>query len=337
MEKQKKPFLIFLLLFLLVLISVGTVFFLKDDGGSFGGFGRSGGESNSDPETASIPQIIVSILPQVQTVEKIVGDSATVKALIPPGFSAATYEPTTKDIKTIIKADVYFRIGYIDFEKINLSKFEEINSKMVVIDTSINNELRSIAEHNHDEDGNESEQKVGTEAGTNIEILNESEIDPHVWLSPKMVKQQAEVIKNSLVAMYPSNKELYEKNYQELTVELDDLDQKLKIAFKPIQGKTMLVYHPAFGYLADEYGFFQEHIQIEGKEPSIAELQKIIEKAKQQNINVIFVQKQFSKDSTQSIAENIGGVVVQIDPLDPDYLSNMENLASVVTSKIVGQ
>jgi len=280
------------------------------------------GKNNSNLETTSTPQIIVSILPQVQVVKKIVGDSANVISLIPSGFSAETYEPTIKDIKIIAKADVYFRIGHIAFEKINLSKFQEINSRMIVVDTSINNKLRNVegqVSNNHDSE------------------ISVQEIDPHVWLSPKMVRQQAEVIKNSLVEIYPDNKEFYERNYQKFALELNQLNQKLVLAFAPIKGKTMLVYHPAFGYLADEYGFIQQHIEIEGKEPSILELQKIINEAKQQNINVIFVQKQFSTDSAQSISENIGGVVIQIDPLDPDYLSNIENLADTISSKIVGK
>lgn len=304
---KKTIFILLLVIFSMSLLLLGFFLFKDKRPGS---------------KDVSKPRILVSILPQKQIVEKIAGNDFEVSAIIPPGFSPETYDPTSQDMQIISSADIYFRIGHIPFELINIPKIQEVNPSMKIIDTSVNNELIMLEEHNHD--------------GTDQEEIenHEAEIDPHVWLAPTMVKQQAEIIKNSLVELYPDQATNFEENFVNLTAELDDLNNILREAFAPIQGKTMLVYHPGFGYLAHIYGFNQEHFQIEGKDPSISQLQAIIEKAKAEDIKVIFVQKQFSTSSAQAIAENIGGSVVQIDPLDPNYIGNIKNIAQIVSENL---
>ena len=88
-----------------------------------------------------------------------------------------------------------------------------------------------------------------------------------------------------------------------------------------------MVFHPSWGYFADEYGLRQIPIEIDGKEPTAKELAGIIDFAKEKNIRVIFVQSQFSTGAAERVAESIGGKVVQIDPLAEDYISNLKNLA----------
>lgn len=278
--------------------------------------------SQSEKTNNFSPKILVTVLPQKQIVEKIAGDKYGVKALVPPGFNPATYDPTANDIRQISQAEVYFRIGQVGFEKTHLEEIKAVNQNLKVVDTSVNNKLRLLEDHDHGEEHAPSKEEP------------EEGVDPHVWLAPMMVAQQAEVIKNTLSEIYPQDKYFFEKNYQNLLLQLTELDKSLAKAFAPIKGKTMLVYHPAFGYLADGYGFKQKHIQIEGKEPSAADLQKIIQQARAEKVKVIFVQQQFNQDSAQAIAENIGGVVVSLDPLDPDYLGNIKHLAQTIRDNL---
>jgi zinc transport system substrate-binding protein len=283
-------------------------------------------ENRQMPDLAADkPQLLVTVLPQKQIVERIAGDDFEVTALVPPGFNPATYDPTPEEMKIISQADIYFRIGHVPFEKVHLDDIQAVNEDLKIVDTSINNELRMIEEHSHDEENHDEEEEEHDE---------EESIDPHLWLAPLMVKQQATVIKETLDNFYPEKTAIFEENYQDLVNELDQLDQDLAIAFAPIKGETMLVYHPAFGYLADQYGFIQEHIEIEGQEPSIAQLQEIIEEAKADNVRVVFVQAQFSQDGAKAIAENIDGLVVQINPLNPDYLGNLKAMAETISNNL---
>lgn len=296
----------FLLLFIIAIILGGFLFYKR----------------NLPDKDQNKINVVVSILPQKQIVEMIGGDQVSVTVLIPPGFSPATYEPTVKEIQAVAVADVYFRIGQIPFEKTNLQSLIDVNPRMKVVDTSAKNHFRQIEEHDHgDEDEHEAEE-------------NGAALDPHVWLVPSMVEQQAEQILQTLQEISPDDAENFAQNFQHLQTQLDDLDLQLEATFAPIKGQKMLVYHPAFGYLADTYGFEQVHVEIEGKEPSIKDIEQIVNQARTNNIKVVFVQQQFSTVSAQAIAENIGGVVVQIDPLAPDYFANMRTMAETIASKL---
>ena len=92
----------------------------------------------------------------------------------------------------------------------------------------------------------------------------------------------------------------------------------------------MLVYHPAYGYLLEAYGLKQEAVELEGKEPGPRRLAELIDEAKADHIKVIFVQPQFNPASAATVAQAIGGVVVSLDPLAYDYMSNLRALAAKI-------
>jgi len=80
--------------------------------------------------------IVVSILPQINFVENIGKDKVEVSAMIPPGFSPATYEPDIEQLKKLSEADLYIKIGHIPFEKTQMKRLADLNPKMKIIDSS---------------------------------------------------------------------------------------------------------------------------------------------------------------------------------------------------------
>lgn len=275
--------------------------------------------------------VMVSVLPQVEFVERIGGDKVSVTEMIPPGFSPATYDPSPEQLAKLQKAELYFRIGHIPFEKAQMGKLEQINPEMKVVDTSAGISLLTMAahSHDHDKDGAEPEEE---EEEQGREEEHETGNDPHIWLSPNLVKVQAEHIYDALAGARPADEAYFNANYKRFLSDLDELDANLKDAFAPIIGKTILVFHPAFGYLADAYGFEQEAIEIEGKEPSPKQLKEIIEEARADEAKVIFVQRQFSSKAAEAVAREIGGAVVRIDPLAKNYFANLKNMSQVITN-----
>jgi len=89
-----------------------------------------------------------------------------------------------------------------------------------------------------------------------------------------------------------------------------------------------MTYHPAFGYFAKEYNLAMLPIEIEGKEPTAADIAYLIEQAKRHNIDVIFASPQFNPQSAEVITKAIGGRVVFIDSLARDYIMNVRLLLS---------
>jgi zinc transport system substrate-binding protein len=111
---------------------------------------------------------------------------------------------------------------------------------------------------------------------------------------------------------------------------MDELDLYLKEKLAPYKGNTIFVYHPSFGYFTDEYGLYQEAVETGGKEPVPAILESIIEEALEEKVKIIFVQPEFSQKSAEAIAKGIGGKVISLNPLNPDYLNNMKAIADEI-------
>jgi len=254
--------------------------------------------------------VVVSILPQKAFVKAVGGDLVNVKELIHQGGSPESYEPKPTDLALVEKADIYFRIGYIPFEKSHIEKFAELNPDMKIIDTSVNVKLRELEEDGH------------------------RGVDPHIWLSPMQVKKQIDIIAQTLAQADPINNGTYNSNAEKFKKELDTLHSEIKSEFAELKTNKLLVFHPAWGYFADEFGLEQIAIEQSGKEPTAQELQHIIKEAKDENIKVIFVQSQFNKDIAESVAQEVGAVVVSIDPLSEDYINNLRNVATTIAENL---
>jgi zinc transport system substrate-binding protein len=269
-------------------------------------------------ETKKI-EVFASILPQKYFIEKIAGDRVNVNILVSPGKSPATYTPTPKQVIALSSSKVFFTIG-VPFENAFIDKVKSNLENIMIVDTSEGINKRYLENHLHEEgeiENDHDKHKLRTE-------------DPHIWMSPVLVKNQAKRIYEALVKIDPNGKADYKNGYEILIAELDQLNEYLHEKLKDLKGSTLFVFHPAFGYFADEYGLHQEAVEIGGKEPLPAILEKIIEKAKEENVRVIFVQAEFSKKSANAIASAIDGAVVELNPLNPDYINNLKKIGELV-------
>ncbi|AHC13812.1 Zinc ABC transporter, periplasmic-binding protein ZnuA [Salinispira pacifica] len=163
---------------------------------------------------------------------------------------------------------------------------------------------------------------------------HESAQDPHVWLSPRLVKIQAQNIFSALVELDPAGEETYSDGYDTLIRQLDEVDGELSDVLEPFQGNKFFVFHPAFGYFGDDYGLTQIAIETGGKEPAPAVLEEIIAHATEEGVKIIFVQPEFSQNSAEAIADAIDGTVVSLSPLNPDYVNNLRHIAGEIRSSL---
>jgi zinc transport system substrate-binding protein len=278
-------------------------------------------------------KIHVSILPQKYFVERIAGDLATVDVLVKPGKSPATYSPTPAQIKSLSQADLYFRIG-VPFENGFIHKIESIAQNIRLVDCRKGIELRQMQAQAHDHE-KEGHQDQGHMAEHHEEGHHDhTGKDPHIWMNPKLVKIQAHTILEALVALDPSNREIYTNNYTVFIQDLDHLDTRLTQTLSPYKGEALFVFHSAFGYFADAYGMHQIAVETMGKSPKGKDLAAIIKLAKKEKARVIFVQPQFDTNTAEKIAVAIKGHVVSMNPLAYDYLANMEAMAKTVAQSI---
>jgi zinc transport system substrate-binding protein len=160
--------------------------------------------------------------------------------------------------------------------------------------------------------------------------------DPHIWLSPPLVKQMAVTIRDALIEIDPAGKQVYDENLLLFHRKLDSLDAYVRTTLEPVKGTGLFVFHPAFGYLADEYGLIQKPIETGGKEPSARDLARLIEEAREHKPKVIFVQPQYAVKSAEALARQIGCAVVPINPLPEDYFREMREMCTKIREGLSG-
>ena len=272
--------------------------------------------------------VFVSIVPQKYFVEQIGKDMVDVQAMVLPGASPATYEPKPPHMVALSKANIYFAKG-VPFENTWLAKIIATNANMNVVHTEHGiQKLEMKAHHHHEDEVEEHGHEEHHDEVAKDEDHHEHEgLDPHIWLSPPLVKVQASAILAALQEADPVHKAVYEENFNDFIARVDQLDSDLKKTFTGKKGLQFMVFHPAWGYFADAYGLEQVPIEIEGKDPKPAQLRELIEHARESGIKVIFVQPQFSTKSAKVIASDIEGQVAFANPLAEEWMDNLRQVA----------
>jgi len=273
----------------------------------------------SAPVAAAEISAFVSIVPQEYFLHKIGGDRVEVHVMVPSGANPHTYEPAPRQMTDLSKADIYFSIG-IPFESAWMERFKSINPDLSVVETHLGIERKPIERHDGHDHGHAHENGDG-----------QASPDPHIWLSPPLVKIQAGNILKGLIAADPAHRNAYERNHAAFIREIDTLDAELRRRLQ--KGTEFMVFHPSWGYFADAYGLVQVPVEIEGKSPKAAEIQRLIRYAEERNIRTVLVQPQLSSRSAEMIAHSIHGRTVDADPLAGNWPDNLLHVADRILEK----
>lgn len=261
--------------------------------------------------------IFAVILPQKWLVERIVGNKFKVEAVIGRGVDPHYFDVSPSIVKKIAESEIFFSFGLGDSENVLVQKIRKSFPKVRVFDIS------------------EGICKIRLKGGkhTHPHISSHhspNNYDPHVWLSPLNMKVVASNVFSKVLEIDPDNATYYERNLKEVLLELDKLHKELTDILSQARGKRFLVYHSAFKYLERDYGVIEMSIEREGREPSPRELKKLIEETKKYGIKKILVQPGFSRKSPEVIAREIGGEIIEVDPLDYNYPKNLKKIAAMI-------
>lgn len=251
----------------------------------------------------------VSIVPEQTFVKKVAGNKVNVVTLIPPGSSPESYAPTPKTMADLSHAKIYFDIN-VPTEKANiLPKIHSQNPSIKIVNLWDAAAKKYPARH-----------------------FQPGVPDTHAWMSPKRSIVMVQKIEKELSSVDPKNQAVYEKNAEAYIKHLNSLNTYILNTLKPLKQRTFIAYHPAFGYFAKDYNLKMISLEQDGKDASPKQVQKVIDDAKKKGIKVILYQAQIDSKQSQSIAEELGGKTVQLDPLAPDYIKNMKKMAHTFKS-----
>lgn len=258
--------------------------------------------ANATP-TADQLLVAASIAPLADFARQVGGDHVSVVTLVPPGASPHTYELTPSQVEQVARARLLVLNGVgLEYWADKLVKGAG-NPKLIVVDTSQGIEIL---------DGDS-----GALSG-----------NPHVWLDPQNAIVQVQHIRDALIQSDPAHAEVYRNRTQAYVDQLQALDREVAAETGTWSSRQFIAFHPAWAYFARRYGLEQAAVieSSPGREPSPAEVARIVETAKRIGARAIFAEPQFSAKAAQTIAEETGAAVLFLDPLgsslvDPSYLS----------------
>lgn len=259
--------------------------------------------------------IFVTILPQKWVVDRIVGDDFEVISVVDRGMNPHSFDITPSMMNKIASSKVYFTIGLGDSEENLVSTLRKSFPNLNIVDVSkgidrirFSHSNSRCFKHNH----------------------KHPSFDPHIWTSPLNMKIIAKNVFEEVSRIRPERESFYRERYLQLINELDDLHKEIKKMLEPFRGRRFMVFHSAFKYFEKEYGVVEVSIEYEGKEPTPKQIRCIIDEAKRNRVRVVFVQTGFSQKSARIIADEINGLVEEINQLDYNYIDNMKFIASKI-------
>lgn len=263
----------------------------------------------SDPR----PVLTVSIEPLRFVVESIAGDSFAVRTLMPQGASPETYEPTPRQMVELDGSVLLFRNGTLGFERTKLAQMAQATPGVRMVDVAEGIEEIAEGAQGHAHDG-------------------ETSADPHIWMSPDNLSLMAENVCRALCAADSLHAPAYEQRLRNFKARMDEIDGQLRQRLTPLRQRTFVIYHPALGYFARQYGLQQTAIEHDGKEPSAARLQQLIKSCQASHVRTVLISKEHTGRAAQRVAESLGTKPVEINPLDYDVPQQLLRIAEVLES-----
>jgi len=262
----------------------------------------------------------VTIEPQQYFLENIVGDSYKINTIVPAGVSPETYEPTPAMMMNLGKSAIYFKVGFLGLENAWAENLAKNNPDVKIVNCSEGIDL-IYGEHHH---------ATGKSEGEDEHVLLP---DPHVWTSPKTARIFSENMYKALVEYDSLRREFYRQNFLALVQRIDRTDSIITRLLADIPSRSFIIYHPALSYLARDYGLKQYSIEFEGKNPSPAQMKALIDIARKEGINVVFVQQGFDMKNAVVVANEIGAKVYRINPLAYEWDKEMIRIARILAGK----
>ena len=289
--------------------------------------GACGQKTSQDSKESKGMKIVTSFYPIYAMVKEISGDLNDVR-MIQSSSGIHSFEPSANDIAAIYDADVFVYHSHTLESWAGSLDLSLQNSKVKVIEASEGMTLERVS-------GLEDMQ-----AGDGID--EKTLYDPHTWLDPEKVAEEAQIIADKLSELDNANKDTYQKNAQSYSNKAHDLTNKYKPIFEKASQKTFVTQHTAFSYLAKRFGLNQ--LGIAGispdQEPSPRQLTEIQEFVKTYKVKTIFTESNASSKVADTLVKSTSVSLKTLNPLEADpqndksYLENLEENLAVLAQEL---
>ena len=261
---------------------------------------------SSTKDNSTKLNVISSVAPITNIIQNIGGDKINLIGLVPEGVNSHTFELVPSDVIKIHNADLVIIDG------LNLeADIERIANAAISKDPKI--ELLKLGDNTLSQDDWIFDFSFPKEEG----IPN-----PHLWLNVDYAMKFANLTRDKLIEMDPSNAKYYTENskkYNDLLRQLDDGIKK-SVETIPEENRKLLTYHDSWAYFAPRYG-----ITVIGAiqpsdfgEPSAKDIANLIDQVREVKVPAIFASEVFPTNIINQIAKE--GNITVVETLSDDDL-----------------
>lgn len=254
---------------------------------------EGGGEApgRSSPK----PIVVASIYPLYDWVRQIAGPAVEAHCLLPPAASPHTFAPTPQ-----------------------IAEYASRAALRVVVGLGTDSWAEEMAA------GPGGRTLVLGETVTTIPLTGEkgkAGANPHVWLDPLRAAQMIQTLTEALVEIVPEATGDIQQRSRWYQQELKACAEQMTEQCRPGAGAPVVTMHAAYDYFLERCGLPPARVitPFAGKEPSARYLQRLSRQAREEHIRVIFAEPQLSPKLAETLAREIGGEILILDPLgDPN-------------------
>lgn len=284
-------------------------------------------DKQNDVKESHGMKIVTSFYPVYAMVKAVSGDLNDVR-MIQSSSGIHSYEPSANDIAAIYDADVFVYHSHT------------LESWAGSLDPSLQKSKVKVLEAS---EGMTLERVPGLEDMKAGEGIDEKTLyDPHTWLDPEKVAEEAQIIADKLSELDSANKDTYQKNAQSFSAKAHDLTKKYQPIFEKVNQRNFVTQHTAFSYLAKRFGLNQ--LGIAGispdQEPNPRQLSEIQEFVKTYKVKTIFTESNASSKVADTLVKSTGVTLKTLNPLEADpqndksYLENLEDNIAILAEEL---
>ncbi len=249
------------------------------------------------------PVVVTTVSPITSIAANVIGDLAVIRGIVPEGTNSHTFEPSPSISETLQDADVVFANG-LQLEEPTLKLARNVATHATIV--SLGEQIVSPDDYLFDF-------SFPKDAG---------KPNPHLWTDPKLAKQYARHIADTMVTVDPDHADRYRANQNAFDAIMDDFDTALRTSLDTVApgNRKLLTYHDAYAYWAQDYGW-----EVIGAvqpadfgEPTPKDVAALIDQVRATGVPAIFGSEVFPSPVLEQIAHETGATYV--DDLRDDDL-----------------
>lgn len=250
-------------------------------------------------------EIVVTNYPNEYVVKKLYGEHATVTSIYPEGVDINDYKISTKKKNDYSKKDLFVYNGLLEKERNLAVDLLAINSNLKIIDTAY--------------------------------VLETDYSPEELWLNPSsllMMSQNVRLALNEYISNTYLKKEV-DNAYEELKIELSELDAEYRLAVDSTNQKTIVVADSALKYL-EKFGLNVVCIDTDATQKILVDAENLFADGK--NSFIFTFNGSTDNENVKELIEKYPSVSTiklhKLDNITDSERSNNENYISIMNDNL---